>query len=367
MKSFGFFILILTGSLPSLSQLYTMPNGGNKKAMVGETIGITDVTIRYHRPAVKGRQGKIWGQLVHTGFTDQGFGTSKSAPWRAGANENTTIEFSDSVSIEGQRLPAGNYGLFIAYDSIKPLLILSSNNSSWGSFFYNESEDLLRVPVRIETTGQYTEWLKFEFTDQEPDAATIVLEWENRRIFFTVKTDYINQQLESFRRELRNSKGFNWTAWNQAAQFTVDHNINLEEGLVWAEKSINEPFVSEKNFVSLSTKAQILEKLNRKPEADAVMKEALPMAGMLQLHNYGRQLIAQKRSNEALEAFSLNYKKHPDQFTTNAGMMRGHSAIGNYKKAIEYARKAVMQAPDKLNKSNLEKMIVLLQEGKDAN
>ena len=69
--------------------LTMLPSGGNKKAMVGERIGLTDVVITYDRPAVKGREGKIWGELVHTGFADPGFGSSKAAPWRAGANENT--------------------------------------------------------------------------------------------------------------------------------------------------------------------------------------------------------------------------------------------------------------------------------------
>src|ERR1700747_2672740 len=87
--------------------LTALPNGGNKKASVSELIGITDVTIHYNRPGVKGRDGKIWGQLIPVGFTDQGFGSSKAAPWRAGANENTTIEFSTDVTVEGQPLAAG--------------------------------------------------------------------------------------------------------------------------------------------------------------------------------------------------------------------------------------------------------------------
>src|SRR5476651_2833216 len=84
--------------------LTTTPSGGNKKAVVGERIGITDVTIHYDRPGVKGREGKIWGQLVPAGYVDQNFGSSKEAPWRAGANESTTIEFSTDVTIEGQPL-----------------------------------------------------------------------------------------------------------------------------------------------------------------------------------------------------------------------------------------------------------------------
>src|ERR1700704_6715076 len=109
MKNICMLILTLI-TFSSYSQLTTPPDGGNKKAMIGERIGITDITIHYDRPGVKGREGKIWGQLVHVGYADLGFGTSKQAPWRAGANENTTVEFSTDVSIEGQSLAAGKYG-----------------------------------------------------------------------------------------------------------------------------------------------------------------------------------------------------------------------------------------------------------------
>ena len=133
--------------LYSEAQLTTTPSGGNKKAWIGEQIGLTNVEIHYDRPRVKGREGKIWGQLVHTGFADQGFGPSKAAPWRAGANENTTIQFSTDVKVEGKELPAGIYGLFIAYDPSESVVIFSKNSVSWGSYYYDEKEDVLRVKV----------------------------------------------------------------------------------------------------------------------------------------------------------------------------------------------------------------------------
>src|SRR3954468_15238107 len=141
-------LLFLTTASYSQITLTQLPSGGNKKAMVGERIGLTDITIHYDRPGVKGREGKIWGQLVPYGFSDLGFGTSKAAPWRAGANENTTIEFSDDVKVEGQLLPAGKYAFFIAVDSLESTLIFSKNNSSWGSFYYEPKEDALRVKIK---------------------------------------------------------------------------------------------------------------------------------------------------------------------------------------------------------------------------
>src|SRR6476469_11196958 len=112
------------------AQLTVPPSGGNKKAVVGERIGITDITIHYDRPGVKGREGKIWGELIPVGYIDPGFGSSKSSPWRAGANENTTIEFSNDVTIEGKPIKAGRYGFFIAYDPNESTLIFSKNATS---------------------------------------------------------------------------------------------------------------------------------------------------------------------------------------------------------------------------------------------
>src|SRR5690349_21154292 len=136
--------IFFAGLTGAFAQLTTPPEGGNKKAFVGERIGLTDVMVEYHRPGVKGREGKIWGQLIHTGFADLGFGTSKAAPWRACANENTVVHFSTDVKVEGQNLPAGEYALFIAYDPNESTVIFSKNHTSWGSYFYDPKEDALR-------------------------------------------------------------------------------------------------------------------------------------------------------------------------------------------------------------------------------
>src|SRR4029079_15198782 len=178
--------------------LTALPNGGNKKAAVSERGGITDVTIQYNRPGVKGREGKIWGQLIPVGYTDQGFGSSKAAPWRAGANENTTIEFSNDVKIEGQPLPAGRYGFFVAYDPNECTLIFSKNSTAWGSFFYDPKEDALQVKVKPVALDKSVEWSKYEFMNQTENSATIALQWEKLSIPFKVEVDYVKTQLEAF-------------------------------------------------------------------------------------------------------------------------------------------------------------------------
>ncbi|MEP6746546.1 MAG: DUF2911 domain-containing protein [Bacteroidota bacterium] len=353
--------------LQTKAQLTTLAGGGNKKASVSERIGLTDVTVHYDRPGVKGREGQIWGKLVYEGYTNLGFGTAKAAPWRAGANENTTIEFSTDVKIEGQALPAGKYGLFVAYDPNECTIIFSKNSSSWGNFYYDDKEDALRVKVKPVGADKSVEWLKYEFTNETENSATVDLAWEKLAIPFKIEVDYINEQIASFRRELRGQGGFTWQAWDQAAQWALQKNTNLEEALLWSDSASGQNFGGAQNFQAWSTKAQILTKLNRATEADSILKKMLPLANVQEVHLYARSLLAQKKPKEAFDAFKMNYDKHPNVFTTNMGMVRAYSGIGNYKKALEFAQKAQNQIPDPLNKANLEKMIKQLQDGKDVN
>lgn len=364
-------LLLLLASIAQFSYsqitLTQLPSGGNKKAIVGERIGLTDVTIRYDRPAVKGREGKIWGNLVPAGFTDQGFGNSTSAPWRAGANEATTIEFSNDVTVEGRPLKRGKYGFFIAYDSAQCTLVFSSNSTQWGSFFYEAKEDVLRVAVKPVRTNNAVEWLKYEFTAQTENAATVLLQWERLVIPFKIETDYVQQQLASFRDELRTDRGFFWLAWDQAAQWCLQRNVNLEQALQWSDSASGPLFGGVNLFGPKSTKAQILQKLGRSEEAAALMKQAMPLASMTELHGYGRNLIALKKPKEAMDVFQMNYQKHPKEFTTVVGMLRGYAANGDYKNALKFAEQALPMATDAQNRNNVETMIGKLKNGQDVN
>lgn len=347
--------------------LTTAPSGGNKKATVAEQVGLTEVTINYSRPGVKGREGKIWGQLVPAGFTDPGFGSSKSAPWRAGANENTIITFSNNVKIEGHSLPAGAYGFFIAYAPDECTLIFSKNSSSWGHYYYNEKEDALRIKVKPVMLDKSVEWLKYEFVNQAAGSATVELQWEKLAIPFIIETDYTRDQIASFRKELRSSKGFIWESWDQAAQWCVQNNTNLDEALLWTDSATSINFGGNGVFTPWVTKAMVLEKSGRSREAEAVMKKALPLGTVIQVHQYGRQLLAQKKPQEAFTIFKANYDKNPNQFTTLVGLTRGYSALGDYKKALKYATQALPLAPDSLNKTSVEAMLQKLKDGKDVN
>jgi hypothetical protein len=351
----------------SFAQLTDLPQGGNKRASVSEDVGITHVTITYNRPRVKGRDGKIWGTLIPVGYTDQGFGTSKAAPWRAGANENTTIEFSTDVMIEGQPLPAGKYGFFIAYDPNESTLIFSKNSTSWGSFYYNPDEDALRVKVKPQNLDQKVEWLKYEFMNQTDTTAVVGLQWEKLMIPFTISTDYTNIQLTSIRNQLRSGLNGYWEVWNAAADWCVRHHTNLEEGLLWADSATSDNFGGGgRSYAALVTKSELLEDLGRTNEAKATMQKALPYGSMIDVHIYARQLLAAGKKKEALAAFTLNYNKYPGQFMTLVGMARGNSAVGDYKTALKYAQQAEPLV-DQLNKGPLEIMIDKLKNGQDIN
>lgn len=361
-----FFLLFGISCLGQIMPLTTEPDGGNKKASVSEQIGILKIEITYSRPGVRGREGKIYNTPVaHYGFVDLGHGTSTAAPWRAGANENTTISFSHPVSIEGKDLSAGKYGFFISLGENESTLIFSKVSNSWGSFYYDPTDDALRVQVKNKSLDKSVEWLKYEFIDQTDSSATIAMSWEKRMIPFKVEADTKTLQIASFRSEFKTTRPY--YDYIQAANYCIRNNIELEQALAWMDRAIYFRIMGEKNFRTLSTKAAVLMKMNRLDEAKKVMEEALPMGTMLDVHFYGRQLLGMKEADEAMKVYQMNYEKYPKQFTTNVGMGRAYSAKGDYKKALTYMKAALPQAPDDGNKTNVETMIKKLEENQDVN
>lgn len=367
MKKLFLVLCIIAAISTYAQQLTSIVPGGDRKAMVGEQIGLTKVMISYDRPGVKGREGKIWGQLVPAGFNDLGFGSSKAAPWRAGANENTTIEFSTDVKIEGKPLAAGKYGFFVAWDPNECTLIFSKNNGSWGSFYYKESEDALRVKVKPQAMDKSVEWLKYEFMNETANSATVALQWEKIMIPFKVEVDLVQTQLNSYRQELQTRKGFQWQPWVEAALYSVQNNTNLDEALLWADTATSPIFGGNTQFQAWSAKAQVLQKLGRDQEAADIMKKYLPLASMQEVHQYARQLLQQGKKKEALEIFKSNHDKYPDQFTTLFGLARGYSANADYENALKYAKQALAIVPNPANRNVVENAIKKLEEGKDFN
>jgi tetratricopeptide (TPR) repeat protein len=349
------------------------PDGGNQRAEVVQQIGLVRVSVEYsspdvHGPAGEDRRGKIWGTLVPYGIHDLGFNNAKG-PWRAGANENTVLTVSHPVKIQGQPLPAGRYGLHMLAGEKDWTVILSKNSTSWGSFSYDQAEDAVRVTVTPEK-APYREWLAYDFIDRQQDRATLALHWEELRVPFTIAVeDAPGLYIDNMRRELRNFAGFRWQSWQTAAQYCLQQNRNLPEALTWADKAISMPGIGQANFVTLSTKAQILERMSRTTEAAAVMAQALDLPGAqpIEIHQYGRRLLAAGKNKEALTVFEKNAKRFGDAWPVHVGLARGHSAVGDYKTALKHAEIALTQAPDDINKKSLADAIVKLKQGQDMN
>jgi Protein of unknown function (DUF2911) len=348
--------LILVGLSPVLAQLTLPPDGGNQKSTVTQGIGLATVTIVYSSPDVHGpngedRKGHIWGELVHYGFIDQGFGTSKSAPWRAGANENTIITFSHDVKVNGKDLKAGSYGLSLDVEKEGPWTWIFSNNSTgWGSYFYDPKDDALRVQT-TPTDAPYTEWLTYGFDDRQPSSTVAFLQWENKRIPFKVEVPNVNElYVEKMRGELRGTPtGFNYQGWMAAAQFCAQKKVNLDEALTWADIAINGPFVGQEDFSSLQTKALVLQAMGKDAEADAIMDKAIkqPTATIQSIHQYARTLLAAGKNEKAMEVFKMNRQLHPeDKFTTYVGLARGYTALGDKKNAIKNWETAIKNIPE---------------------
>jgi len=339
---------------------------GSKMAAVSEQVGITDVTISYSRPAVNGREGKIWGDLVPYGFVDYHYGTSKAAPWRAGANENTTIAFSTDVTIEGRPLAAGKYGFFIAMGQEKATLVFSKDNNAWGSFYYNPASDALRVEVPVTRATESVERLKYEFGAETDSSAVVVLGWEKARILFTVGVDLRKTQVDAYRYAFNSGEFYEyWQNMQQAADFCLENNVNLEEGLSWADRSINTWF-GEANFRTLSTYAGLLDAAGRHREADSALKLAFPKGSTRDIYFYGSKLLRMKKNKEALDAFKINYDRTPKDWLANLGMAKGYAAMGDKTAALKYADVCLRLAEDQGTKEYIGRLKQDIADGKDV-
>ncbi len=360
-------MLALLGSLflmtEAIAQL-DLPRG-SQMAKVSQQLGITDISVAYSRPSVNDRE--IWGSLVPYGMNNLGFGTAKESPWRAGANENTIIKFTDDVKIEGQPLAAGKYGLhMVVEEDGGATIIFSKNHGAWGSYFYEPSEDALRVDVETKEIP-HTEQLTFTFENVDANSAVLALNWEKKQIPFKVEVDVTDVVLADIRHKLQNVQGFNRQSWEQAANFALNNDGDLDEALGWIDAAIAGQFFSEKNYNNLNIKSQILTKQGKTAEAEALMDEALEMATVFEIHGYGRQLIAQGKKEKALEVFKMNAKKNKGTWPVDYGLARGYSAVGNYKSALKHIKVAAGRAPDAQNKTAIAANITKLENGEGIN
>jgi hypothetical protein len=179
----------------SFAQMDLPPSGGNPRATISEEVGITSITIKYSRPDVNKREGKVYGDgnVVAYGFTTQNFITNKNtSPWRAGANENTTITFEHDVKVEGKDIKAGTYSIHMAMGADNVTIIFNTKIDAWGSFYYDEKYDILRVIVKPVALDKSVEYLKYEFIEHKEKSCTVALQWEKLSVPFKIDVDVDN-------------------------------------------------------------------------------------------------------------------------------------------------------------------------------
>lgn len=365
--TFGYFLVFAFFIISSShAQMLKLPDAGvNFKCKAGRTIGDTEIEVNWNAPGVKGREGNIWGTSVaYYGYSVLGFGSNVESPWRAGADESTTISFTNEVSINGKKLSAGTYGFFIALYPDSCVLIFNKNTAGWGSYFYNKDLDVLRVTViQQKNQKESKERLEYTFSKQTDHSVEMAVEWEKWRIPFLVEIDLIQQTLHSIQTQLSGAMGFDPPSLEAGAFWCYQNNIHLDQALQWINTAVDPNLGGINSFKALSTKAGILSKLGQKNEADKIIAEAIDLASPLELHAYGRQLLRENKTVEAMFAFEKNYKKHKGAWPTNVGMMRGYSAMGELTKALEHAKSALKQAPNAENKKVLEDAIKTLESG----
>ncbi|MGZ4861038.1 MAG: DUF2911 domain-containing protein [Candidatus Angelobacter sp.] len=320
----------------------------SQHAVVMQRIGITDITVNYHRPLANGRQ--IWGKVVPYGQV-----------WRAGANENTTITFSDPVTIEGRPLDKGTYGLHMIPGESQWTLIFSKNSKDWGSFTYKQEEDALRVNVKPQTAEAYNA-LAYDFDDVKPDSTVVTMRWNKVAVPFKVEVKVNDLVTASIHRQLHGLNQYYWEGWDDAAGYFLANKINLDEALKDEDQSIQ----AEERYDNLMNKSKILEAMARKQDAEMFRTKALDKASALQLYFYGRQLQRDKKQDEALAIFRSTAKKFPDFWTSHMGMARVYSAQGDFENAVKEVKLSLTGAPDS-NKANLETYVKRLQAKEDIN
>ncbi len=300
----------------------------SQAASVSQTVGLTDITVTYHRPRVKGRE--IWGKVVPYGEV-----------WRAGANENTTIAFSTPVQVEGHALAAGRYGFHTLPSAGTWQLIFSSFDAGWGSYSYAESEDVLRIDVQPEA-APFAEALLYTFDDATDRETTIALRWEKLRVPFRVTVDTPEMVYQSLKRELRGQAQFFWQPWNQAATTLLTSGVHLDEAMTWVDRSIQ----LQKGFANSFTKSRLLAAQGDAAGAKKLIEEALPAANEAELNTYGYQLLGGGAAADAVTIFRENVKRHPKSWNAHDSLAEGLVAAGKKEEAITLYQKALAMAPE---------------------
>lgn len=293
------------------------------RAQVQQRVGLTDIEVTYHRPAMKGR--KVWGGLVPFGKV-----------WRAGADENTVIAFDTPIRVGGTTLPAGRYGLHMLPTATTWTVMFSSQSNGWGSYSYDPKEDVAKVtvtPVPAETT----ERLAYTFDDPSDQGVTLSLRWEQLRVPIPIEVDTKAVVVASLRNQVRGLGQFFPETWSAAAGWCARNDTDLDEALTWADRSL----AMKQTYVGLRTKAALLEKRGDATGAETLRAKALTIATEAEVNQTGYGLLAQNKLDEAIAVFQKNVKDHPESWNAYDSLAEAYAAKGDKVQAASNYRKAL--------------------------
>jgi len=231
----------------------------SQNAGVTQTIGTTDLAVKYCRPGVKGR--KIWGDLV-----------PYDKPWRTGANEVTTFSTTDDITVEGQPLPAGTYGLVTIPGADQWTIVFSKQKDMWGAFTYDPKQDQLRVTVKPQPTEMH-EWMLFTFDYTTADACELALRWEKLRVPVKIHVDVNGKVLGDARAAVAAAKPDDWRTPYRAASFANDNDLSPADAATWAAAALK----VKENFATVSLMAKLAKKAGNTKEAIERMTKAIAL------------------------------------------------------------------------------------------
>jgi hypothetical protein len=344
-------LLLAITAVNVLAQGITAPRLPSPAATVTQTIGISTVSVNYSRPKVNNRQ--VWGTLVPYGWNVQAFGSGNSAPWRAGANENTVIKFSHPAKVEGHAVPAGSYGLFFVINQDNTgEVILSKDYRSWGSFFYDQKQDQVRAKIQLRDIAN-TEALTYDFVNMTKNGAELVLNWEKKQ--FPVKIEFAVDEIvmANADAELKGPTGFTAQGFVSAANYALQNNVNQEQALTWIDQAI----AQNKNFPALNIKQGLLRKSGKTAEADKLLAEAMVGATEAELNVYGYQLLGQNQYDKAIEVLAMATQRYPKSANAWDSLGEAYATKGDKDNAIKSFKKSLSLNPPANVRVNSEKFL----------
>lgn len=338
-------LLLLIAPAAAVSQgppVLTVPKE-SPRAGVSQTVGLTEISLTYDRPAVKGR--KVWGGLV-----------PYDSVWRAGANQNTVLASNTAFTIGGTRLAAGRYGLHTIPNPTSWTIIVSRQADAWGSFSYDPREDVVRFAATPRPAAAL-ERLQYTFDEPTDSAVNLTLHWEKLAVSFPITVATKEVVIDSLRQQLRGLPRFWGVGWGEAARWAIIHNTALDQAEIWADTAVQ----LAPTFGHMQLKAQLMERRGDVAGATALREKALTVANELEVNAFGYQLLNQGKTDQAIVIFRKNVKDYPRSWNTYDSLGEALGKKGDRKQALVYYQKALDMVTDEQQKTRIRGAMAVLR------